>query len=68
MQLSEKPFTELQVGDRLISALGTPGSINRLLAENSGEYGPRYDSVEIMWDSGSLSLVFHMNANYVTIA
>jgi hypothetical protein len=68
MKLSEKPFSELRVGDRLISALGTPGSITRLLPEGKGPNTDRYDSVEIKWDSESVSLVFHMNADKVTIA
>lgn len=68
MKLSDKPFNELQVGDRLISALGTPGSITRLIPEGSGVYGDRHDSIEIMWDNQVESLVFHLNADKVTIA
>lgn len=67
-KVSDIPFSELKVGDKVLSAIGSPGTISGLLPE--GTYADlnyaRYDEVSFKWDHGGESLnMFHTNCTKI---
>lgn len=63
--LSEVPISEIQIGDRVISALRTPGKvveiIPKCLATQSED-----NQIRIKWFNGRESLVWHFWLDKVT--
>jgi hypothetical protein len=62
MKLSEVPFDQLKVGDKLISYIGTPGHITHLVKR--GETSPylqkeKEDVIVMLWDNGNVSYQHH---------
>lgn len=63
MKLSDKNFSELKIGDKLISHKGTNGKIIELVPEGmpcNQSAHTRYDFVSIEWENGSKSHIFQM--------
>lgn len=73
MKLSEMPFNEIRIGQIIrIDATGKYGWICGLdaesVAKNKLSKGPRYDSVEIEYESGNISTpIFHMSCNNLEV-
>jgi hypothetical protein len=69
MLVSEKPFEELKINDR-VKSLGTGklGRIIRLIPESPERPRARFDTVEIGWDdSDDYSSVFHHQADKIEL-
>lgn len=68
MKLSDVKFENIKVGMEVISAIGTPGVVTECIPEIPGSgNGARYDTVNMEWNNGKKSSVFHMNADKVTV-
>jgi hypothetical protein len=66
MKLSEVPFSEINVGDKLISAIGTSGQIRDV--RHSKKYMPNDkdgDEVTIDWESGNSSWIRHYEGIHI---
>ena len=63
-RLSNIPFNELQLGDKLISNKNTPGKITGLtpIEESWRQEG---DQITIIWDNGKTSNLWHFQCQYV---
>lgn len=71
MKLSE--VEKVNVGLNVISALGNPGTVTQVILEADNlSKNPhdrvRYDTLYIDWQNGKKSIVFHMNADAITVA
>lgn len=67
MQLSEVPFDKLKIGDKLISAVGTPGHITGFIPMDNA-CQQEDNEIEISWDDGKTSEIWHfwgMHVEYV---
>lgn len=59
--VSEIPFNRLNVGDMVISNMGTVGTITALVPEPTA----RFDDVYLEWGNGNASKVFHLNCTHI---
>lgn len=68
MNLAEMNFNEIKPGLKVISAINTPGVVKECRPEGPSPDGERYDTIVIDWENGKTSYVFHMQAEYVSVA
>lgn len=59
MKLSEVPFSQIKIGDRCVSAIGNHGSVFKLIAFDEKGTLDDDNSIEILWDHGGKSRLFH---------
>ncbi len=72
MLLSEKNIDEISLGLSVISAKGTPGKVTNIVKEEDNhkkepQLRVRYDTINIDWETGNKSIVFHMQADSIKI-
>ena len=68
MNLAEMNFSEIKHGIKVISAVNTPGVIKECRPEGTSAEKERYDTIVIDWENGKTSYVYHMQAEYITLA
>lgn len=72
MLLSEKNIDEILPGLEVISAIGTPGKVKEVKKEDDNHKKEphlrvRYDTIDILWNNGKESTVFHMQADKIKL-
>lgn len=63
-RLSDIPFEELQVGDKLISKKNTPGKIVDLTPIEK-TFRQEDNRIMIVWDNGGISIPWHYQGAYI---
>lgn len=66
MNLSDMKFEDIKPGLEVISAIGNPGVVTECIAELPGN-GVRYDTINLEWNNGKHSTVFHIQADKITV-
>lgn len=72
MKLSDMNIKEIKPGMEVVSAIGNPGVITEVILEDDNlSKEPyervRYDTLHMEWNNGKKSIVFHMNADAITV-
>lgn len=62
--LSDVPYTDIVVGDKVISHLGTPGIIEKLI-DVEDDYRKGDNNITIQWENGNRSTTWHRWYNHV---
>ncbi len=62
--LDELEIQDVHIGLKLISAVGTPGQVVQVILESDNRTKSafdrvRYDTINIKWDNGKTSTIFH---------
>lgn len=66
MNLSEMKFEDIKPGLEVISAIGNPGIVTECIPEVPGN-GVRYDTINLEWNNGKKSTVFHIQGDKITV-
>lgn len=72
MKLSEVKIENIKPGMQIISAIGNPGLVTKVVLEDDNlskepHERVRYDTIHMDWNNGKKSTVFHMNADAITL-